>query len=440
MDRRLGILHLAALAFFTVSGGPYGLEPLVGSLGFSGALALLLLTPLIFAVPIALAVAELASMMPERGGYYAWVKRGMGSFWAVQEGIWTLVYSVVDLAIYPVLFVNYLAFFFPYLNLEANHPWARWSVCLAMIGLALALNWRGTPAVAESALLGTALVCSPFLVLALAGWASPAPWPRFQLQSVALGGSSVPLSVGMATVLWNFSGWDNVSTYANEVSEPQKTYPRALGLSIAFVTFCYVLAVYFGCKVSQDPAVWTESQGFPVIGRLAGGVLLGNLFALLAILTSFMMLVAQFLYVPRIPDVLAKDGFLPSSLATQGDQQPPRRALLLTALSATLMAALPFGKLVVIDILLYGLALSLELLTLVVLRWRRPEWDRPFRVPLPIWALTVLVSIPLGVVALVAWYSLAESSSWVQLVVVLLTILLGPVVYWLGKPSSRANV
>jgi amino acid transporter len=58
-------------------------------------------------------VLELNSMFPQRGGYYQWVKYGMGNQWGFLEGWWTLLYCLTDLAIYPVLFVEYLTFFFP---------------------------------------------------------------------------------------------------------------------------------------------------------------------------------------------------------------------------------------------------------------------------------------------------------------------------------------
>src|SRR5512135_2362554 len=108
--KRLGLLSLVAVIFFTVSGGAFGLEPLVGAVGAAWAIALVLLTPLLWSLPIALMVAELASAMPEEGGYYRWACEGLGQFWGVQQGWFALSYSVVDMAIYPVLFVSYLAY------------------------------------------------------------------------------------------------------------------------------------------------------------------------------------------------------------------------------------------------------------------------------------------------------------------------------------------
>src|ERR1700739_1309509 len=111
--RKLRPVQLAAIIFLTVSGGPYGLEPLLFYAGKHGALVLLLLVPLLWDIPTIFTVLELNSMMPVTGGYYQWVKRALGKRFAFYEGWWTWFYTFVDMAIYPVLFVEYMSFFFP---------------------------------------------------------------------------------------------------------------------------------------------------------------------------------------------------------------------------------------------------------------------------------------------------------------------------------------
>src|SRR3982750_998125 len=103
--KKLGPLQLTAVIFLTVSGGPYGLEPLLNYAGQHGALLLLLVTPLLWDIPTIFTVMELNSMMPVTGGYYQWVKRALGLRWAFFEGWWTWLYTFADLAIYPVMFM-----------------------------------------------------------------------------------------------------------------------------------------------------------------------------------------------------------------------------------------------------------------------------------------------------------------------------------------------
>ena len=113
LRRTLTTLPLVFVIYFNVSGGPFTMESLVSQVGPGLAVLILALVPLIWSVPETLIVAEMASMLPEEGGYYRWVGRAFGPFWAFQNGWLTWIYSLVDMALYPVLFNQYLAYFFP---------------------------------------------------------------------------------------------------------------------------------------------------------------------------------------------------------------------------------------------------------------------------------------------------------------------------------------
>src|ERR1700722_17374047 len=79
------LIPLVAATYFMVSGGPFGLEDLVAETGYSRTIVILLVTPVIWSLPVAMMVGELAAAYPDEGGYYAWVKRALGPFWGVQE-------------------------------------------------------------------------------------------------------------------------------------------------------------------------------------------------------------------------------------------------------------------------------------------------------------------------------------------------------------------
>src|SRR5262245_39432145 len=99
--RTLGLGPLIAVMLFIVAGVPVRLGGLVGSGAPALALLLLVATPLVYSVPEALLIGELASMLPLEGGYYRWVKRAFGRFWGFWNGWLSWVYSILDMAIYP---------------------------------------------------------------------------------------------------------------------------------------------------------------------------------------------------------------------------------------------------------------------------------------------------------------------------------------------------
>src|SRR6202167_203749 len=91
--RKLTLLPLIAATYIMVAGGPYGFEEVIGKTDYANAILILLLTPLLWSLPTALMVSELASAIPEEGGFYIWVRRGMGRFWGFQETWLTLAGS-----------------------------------------------------------------------------------------------------------------------------------------------------------------------------------------------------------------------------------------------------------------------------------------------------------------------------------------------------------
>ena len=106
--RKMTVLPMIAATYFMVAGGPYGLEDVVQKTGYGATLLILVLTPLLWSVPTAMMVSELATSIPEEGGFYIWVRRGLGPFWGYQETWLSLAGSVFEMALYPNLFVDYL--------------------------------------------------------------------------------------------------------------------------------------------------------------------------------------------------------------------------------------------------------------------------------------------------------------------------------------------
>ena len=160
------LLPLIAATYFMVAGGPYGLEDIIGKAGYWWALLLLLAIPVVWSLPTSLMVGELASALPEVGGYYCWVRRALGGFWGFQEAWLSLAASVFDMAIYPVIFVLYLGRIEP--AWTAGGRGTLWA--LAMVVLCAAWNLCGAKAVGEGSVGLFCVLLSPFVVLTGVGF------------------------------------------------------------------------------------------------------------------------------------------------------------------------------------------------------------------------------------------------------------------------------
>ena len=433
--QRLKILPLVAIIFLTVSGGPYGLEPLLSYGGRNGALLLLFLTPLLWDLPTILMVMELNSMMPGNGGYYQWVKRALGIKWAWYEGWWTWLYTFVDLAIYPVLFVQYASFFFP----EIAH--LKIPICITIIWLGAGFNILGIIPVGRISLLLSAAVVTPFLILFGIHLWHQGRWIQVPAQSLkGIGFSS--LGMGLYTVMWNFIGWDNVTTYADEVDKPVRNY--FIAILIAFVlTFCiYAVAVTTALSSGIDLEL-LQQQGFPALGAIVAGKWLALLIAGGGMASALGLFSAVLLSISRIPEAMANDRLLPEKIRMLHPRfNTPYVSIIISAVIVSGMVLWTFGDLLIIDITLYGGALFLEFLSLVKFRIELPNEKRPFKIPLSTAGLCVLIMLPVAVYVIALSSALSMSNKMFAPALFAIAALLSAevawkIISWKGRRTSR---
>jgi amino acid transporter len=379
---KLTLWPLVAATFFMVSGGTYGTEDIIHGAGYGRGILLLLLTPLIWSLPTAYMIGELSSAIPAEGGYYAWVRRGMGNFWGFQEAWLSLVASIFDMAIYPTLFVAYLTRLFPWFSVGHRGV----MVGLAVVVACALMNIAGIRVVAISSLWLFFLLSLPFVLIVLI---APLKVGALSGAATAPTTSTVGLVGGLLICMWNYMGWDNASTIAAEVRRPQRTYPRAMILAVIVVALSYVLpfaAMWLTGAPSSafETGSWADLAG--LMGGLVGGPLLARGFRVALVLGGMMcgfgMFNALVMSYSRLPLAMAQDGMLP---AVFGKLQPKTRApwvaIVVLATGWALCLGLGFERLVTLDVLLYGTSLMLEFIALVALRIKEPNLRRPFRVP-----------------------------------------------------------
>jgi amino acid transporter len=321
------------------------------------------------------------------------VRRALGGFWGFQEAWLSLAASIFDMAIYPVTFVLYLGRAAP--GWTAGYRGTGWA--LAVVVLCIAWNLRGAKAVGEGSVGMFVVLLSPFVVLVGVGF-----WKALFGDAVA--GHVVGQGLGMAerirhwggllkapvaapsfagavsVTLWNYMGWDNASTVAQEVERPQRNYPRAMVIAAGLVAVTYILPLaavaLAGMPADQfSTGAWTDAARTLVGPWLAIAVVLGGM------LNGSGMFNALMLSYARVPYALAKDGLLPKFLERTTSRGVPWASVLVCGVAWGLALRLSFERLISIDLVLYGASLLLEFVALVVLRVREPELARPFRIP-----------------------------------------------------------
>ena len=423
-----------------VAGGPYGLEDIIGKAGYGRALLLLLFIPLIWSLPTSLMVGELASAIPEEGGYYIWVRRALGPFWGFQEAWLSLTASVFDMAIYPVTFVLYLSRVAP--NWTAGNRSTLWTLAV-VLGCAL-WNLRGARTVGGGSVALFAIMLAPFAVLIGFGL-----WQGFILHAAG-GGiaaltrpiASPDLAAALSVCLWNYMGWDNASTVAQEVEDPQRTYPRAMLLSAALVAATYILPLTAVAVAGIPAADFSTGAWADAARHIGGSGLFGVVLAFAVVIGGTISGVGMFnaltMSYTRVPYALARERLLPREFARTNSAGAPWVSILTLAIAWGLAVRISFERLISIDLVLYGGALVLEFIALVVLRVREPAMSRPFRVPGGI-AGAILSSIgPVILIGFAMYAARAERVAGIPaLTFAALVAAAGPVFYALARLAFR---
>jgi len=423
--KKLTLWPLVSAIYFIVAGGPFGLEEIVGRTGYTGAILILLLTPALWSLPTALMVSELSSALPEEGGFYAWVRRAMGPFWGFQEVWLTMMGSLFDMALYPVLFAGYFGRLFP----EMSRGWWPLGLSLGMIVVCIAWNFLGVRAVGEGSMWLLIVLLGPFAVLTVLGFlhrgfGSVAATPIV----------STDLLGGILLAMWNYMGWDNVSTIAGEVERPQKTYPRAMALGVAAVTLTYLLPVAAAAFAGIGAEAWTTG-GWVDVGRTFGGSALAAAITVAGVVGAVGTFNALMMSLSRLPMVMGQDGSLPAVFARKLPKSgAPWVAILVCAVFWTLLVPLGFVSLVILDMLLTGLSIILEFVALVVLRIREPNLPRPYKVPGGMLGAVGIAIFPTLLIVLTVVRNADERVGPISgLALGAGLIALGPVTYWLTQ-------
>ncbi|MGO9061238.1 MAG: APC family permease [Candidatus Binataceae bacterium] len=360
-SRQIGLLPLIAVMYLTISGGAYGIEDAVAAGGPRLTLLLCLLVPAAVSLPTALMAAELTALFPVEGGFYFWVKEAFGSFAGFAEAYLTILYTGVDMAIYPVLFASYLSFLFPVGSV------ATILMAIAMVWGCGILNLLGVRPVGHASILLTVLLLAPFVGLIGAGAASLHHW-HLPGGSQPGSGAAGALGAALAVVIWNFCGWENLSVVAAEIKGAQRNYGRAVAIVLPLVVVGYLLPLMVGTAAVGDAASW-HTGAFASIGQHLGGRYLGGALAIGGMISALAVFEAAMLWVSRMPFVLARERYLPQALTALWERKStPWKAIVASCAVCTLLLPLGFTALVTFDVTFYMAALVLEMAALVRLR------------------------------------------------------------------------
>lgn len=278
----------------------------------------------------ALALAELATMLPQAGGPYVYLKRAYGSrvayLWGwselaiVRTGTLGSLSSATVIYLRPICatIAGYVPANWTLVQYLLSFPyWLQGVLTLGMVALLTWLNARGTKYGAWTQNVTTFLKVG-FLLVLLLGPLLVGRWQTSNLQPVMPPtwdfGFWKSMGLAMMLVYWPYDGWINIGPVAEEIRDPQRNIPRGLVWGLVIVTLVYVGTItgyHLSMPMAQVAA--SDTIASDVFGTLFGpwGIPLA---ALGVMFSTFGALNSNLLAGPRIYFALARDGLLPRYL------------------------------------------------------------------------------------------------------------------------------
>ncbi|MBW3596324.1 MAG: amino acid permease [Planctomycetes bacterium] len=336
----------------------------------------------------ALALAELAAMLPQAGGPYVYLREAYGrlpaflwgwtEFWVVRTG------SLGALACATVIYLNRI--------LPMPHG-VQAAVGVGLILFLTAVNWRstrwGASVQSVTAVIKVGFVAAVIVVPFMLGrtntsnlapvWSDESPLAFWR-----------SIGVAAVAVLWAYDGWINVAPLAEDIRNPQRNIPLALALGMVLIVSVYVAAnTAYHLVLPMDEVIDSPAVASEVFYVLFGGV--GATVAAVGVMFStFGATQSNLLTGPRIYFAMARDGLFPKRLAAVHDvHKTPANAVAAQGIWASVLVigayawqdqpSNAFDALT--DFVIFGGSLfyALAVAAVFVLRWKLPDAPRPYR-------------------------------------------------------------
>jgi APA family basic amino acid/polyamine antiporter len=389
----------------------------------------------VYALLGAVAVSELAAMMPEAGGFYIYARRAFGNGAGFVVGWMDWVNQVASIAYAALTAAVFLGTLWPAAAVAPR------VVAIGTIGVFTALHWAGLRigstvtriiSIAVGVMLMVLVVGCFLTAPAAASGAPPPPTSAAALPLMSFGMLAAVVTA-LRAVFLTFDGWYSPIYMAEESTQPTVTLPRAIIGGTVLVAAMYVIINIAFLRVLPLPVLAASSLPATDAARVVlprGGA---ELVTVISLTTVLSLINAIMLMAPRILLAIGRDGFFTEKAARVSAGGTPRLALAVTGLgAAALIMSGSFEQIIAVAAVLFLLMYVSAYTALFVLRRREPATPRPYRAfGFPYTTAIVL----LGCVLL--WIAAIVEDQRSGLFAGLLLIACAPVYAWIARHRRR---
>lgn len=393
------VSSIVFMIYCLVAAGAFGIEEMIPASGPGLTIVMLLVFPVIWALPISNMVAEMGAVLPSEGGAYVWVREALGEFWGFQAGWWGTVSTYITNGVYVVLVVGYLGRFVEMTQLES------YMVKIAMILIFTIINLMGIQEVGRVSTVLSIIVLVAFAALAVVGFAN---WNYNPMVPFIPEGQGVVESVGgcISICIWMYCGYECISNMAGEVKNPQ-VIPKGLVLAMPLIAATYVLPTIGGLAALGNWESWAVagegSLGYSAVFSQFCGPVFGVMFLVVAIISQCSIFNTYIASGSRGFFVLADDNLCPKFLVKVSKKRGvPYVGIISLAVVTMLLAQFEFTTLVMAEVV-FILALYMVLsISVIILRKKIPLSERKglFRIPFGKVGLYLFTGLPFCIAAI----------------------------------------
>jgi APA family basic amino acid/polyamine antiporter len=317
LERRLGVRDAVVIGLGAMLGAGVFASFGPAARAAGGWLPLALAVAGVVAYCNATSSARLAALHPESGGTYVYGRERLGPFWGYLAGWMFVVGKTASCAAMALTFAAYAA------------PGHERPAAVAAVLVLTAVNWFGVQRSVFVTRIIVTIVLVVLLVVVIVAGAGP------HVAGLGLGGQPRPLGVleGAGLLFFAFAGYARIATLGEEVRDPGRTIPRAVGVALAVVLVTYALVAFaLLAKLGPDRLGGTAAPLAEI-----GPAWLVRIGASVAALGALLALI---LGVSRTGLAMARDGHLPGALAAVHPRhRVPHRAELAVGLIVAVLAA-----------------------------------------------------------------------------------------------------
>jgi basic amino acid/polyamine antiporter, APA family len=355
---------------------------LAAALGDSRLIVLFWILGGVYSLLGAVAVAELAAMLPEAGGFYVYARRAFGNGPGFVVGWSDWVNQVASLSYGALTAATFMGTLWPS---TAVNPRA---LAIAIIGAFTVLHWAGLR-IGSTLTRIISLSVGLMLMVLVVGCFLAAPVTASGAPPPATSAASLPLlSLGMLAavvtalraVFLTYDGWYSPIYMSEESTQPALTMPRALIGGTLLVAAMYVIINIAILRVLPLPVLAASQLPAADAARVVlphGGA---ELVTVISLLTVLSLVNAIMLMTPRILLAIGRDGFFTKKAAIVSAGGTPRVALVVTSgAAAALIMSGTFEQIIAVAAVLFLLNYVSAYFALIVLRRKEPAMPRPYR-------------------------------------------------------------